>query len=107
MEKKKTNVEVLAELHDKAAALIDAMLPVLASELGVPVGDVEVDICRRKAYAAATAVTFRGGEAIIGIGRGYSHDPRTGLILPALASLKQSIIDVGFEAAEKEASDEE
>ncbi len=103
----KTNLEILQELHDKAAAYMDAMLPILAAELNLPVGVVTVDLVRAKGYAGVVVSQQRYPKtSLVGVSRAYHDNPRDSLLVDAVADLKQSIIDAGFEAKEKEASDD-
>lgn len=99
----KTNLDVLRELCKHALDTLHAMRPIIASELNLPVGDVDV------------IGTARGDLEVVTIGVNFGDDfpnchdlasPRGANAEVALSLLKQKLKDLAFEAAEKETSDD-
>ncbi len=72
----KTNIEILDELHATALEAILAMLPILAAELGVTVGDVQVRVTAAWDYDVLTL--FDNSRRDVGLpycnGSSYSWD---------------------------------
>lgn len=69
----KTNIEALDELHAKVVELIRAMLPILAAELGVTVGDVHVTVSGSAAYDVLTLYDNSRCDAGLPYRNGWSY----------------------------------
>jgi hypothetical protein len=96
----KTNIEVLDELHAKALDTIRAMLPILAAELGVTVGDVQVRVTAAWDYDVLTL--FDNSRADAGLpycnGTSYSWDCVPSRTAHAIEGLSEYINEGGHEA---------
>ena len=98
MENKK-NIEVLDELHAKALDTIRAMLPILAAELGVKVGDVQVVVGGAAAYDVLTLYDNSRRDAGLPYcnGTSYSWDRAQSRTAHAIEKLNEHINGGGDE----------
>jgi hypothetical protein len=99
MENKK-NIEILDQLHAKALDTIRAMLPILAAERGVTVGDVQVRVTAAWDYDVLTL--FDNSRADAGLpycnGTSYSWDCKPSRTAHAIEELSEHINEGGHEA---------
>lgn len=94
------NIEILDQLHARAVEAIRAMLPILAAELGVTVGDVQVSVSGGTAHDVLTL--YDNSRRDVGVpycnGTSYSWDRAQSRTARAIEKLNEHINGGGDEA---------
>lgn len=67
------NIELLDELHATALEAIRAMLPILAAELGVTVGNVQVQVSAAALYDVLTLFDNSRADAGLPYRNGFAY----------------------------------
>ncbi len=100
MNSKHSNLEILEALYHEAQEKLRAMLPILAAELGVKVGDVQVVVGGAAAYDVLTLYDNSRRDAGLPYcnGTSYSWDRAQSRTAHAIEKLNEHINGGGDEA---------